>query len=149
MLPERVSVPLFGGAEIPLGDLDDGWQVALSAFLGLPAEAGQTILPHLVGFNRDIAANYGFAPLDRDAIWQTVAAQEICVVADDGRMVVAVYCDCDWLPERGLLLVWQDGVTLTRVSGIDGHLSNSYAYNDPALADAVYVGIDRAFTTRR
>lgn len=149
MLPERTSVPLFRGAEIPLGDLDVGWQAALGAFLDLPADARQTTFPHLVAFNADIAANYGFALLDRDAIWQTVVPQEICVVADDGRMVVAVYCDCDWLPESGLLLVWRDGVTLTRVSGIDGHLSNSYAYNDPALADAVYVGIDRTFTTRR
>ncbi|MGL5011671.1 MAG: DUF6985 domain-containing protein, partial [Paracoccaceae bacterium] len=51
-----------------------------------------------------------------------------CDKASDGTPVAFVMLTgaCDWDDEHGILMCWQDGKTLCRVSGSDGHFTNSF-----------------------
>jgi hypothetical protein len=58
-------------------------------------------------------------------IWNHVRANEIIIHYDENRaFYLCVSCDCDWEEEHGLQLVFNDGLTLTRASGHDGHFAD-------------------------
>lgn len=55
--------------------------------------------------------------------------------ANDQDMYVLLTCECEWDQEHGLQLVFRQGKKLTRVSGQDGHLTHSDAYEIPDSED--------------
>jgi hypothetical protein len=49
-------------------------------------------------------------------IWQFVQPRHVMIQAHKRTIYVALHCDCEWEQEHGLLLVYQGGKKLTRVS---------------------------------
>ena len=71
-------------------------------------------------------------------IWKFVHPTSITVERRDRRdmdIYISVSCECDWEDEHGLQLVFRQGKKLTRVSGHDGHLTESDAYDYPDEQD--------------
>ena len=56
----------------------------------------------------------------------------------DKAIYVLLECNCDWEPEHGLQIVFQNGLTVNKVGPYDGHLTNSDAYDDDSLEHVVY-----------
>ncbi len=55
-------------------------------------------------------------------IWNHVMPSEIIIDWEDiGKFYLCVSCGCTWEEEHGLQLVFENGNTLTRASGHDGH----------------------------
>ena len=54
---------------------------------------------------------------------------------DDGKVYVSLECNCDWEPEHGLQLVFDEGRRVNKVGPFDGHLTNADAYDDPSLEE--------------
>jgi len=64
-------------------------------------------------------------------IWGFVQPSKIYVTRGrhgDQGIYVSIPCECAWEEEHGLQLVFRQGGKLTRVSGQDGHLTDSDAY---------------------
>jgi hypothetical protein len=57
---------------------------------------------------------------------------------DDGKVYVSLECNCDWEPEHGLQLVFEEGRRVNKVGPFDGHVTNADAYADPSLQDVIY-----------
>ena len=105
--------------------------------------------PHVVAYCEDILARAGDdAPeitLRRPSdVWRHVRLGGEMMVqrrargdAEDG-VYFSLECNCDWEPEHAMQLVIRDGKAVTKVSGYDGHLTNSGAYADPRLVGVVY-----------
>lgn len=91
------------------------------------------------------------APETPADIWKYVTPiDEIDVTKDhegDQNWYVVMEANCGWEEEHGLMLVWRNGTTLSKVGGYDGHLANSHAYADDNLAEVVYAALDPSFTT--
>lgn len=71
-------------------------------------------------------------------IWDFVHPIEIYVTRrpyNDMDMYVQIHCNCDWEEEHGLQLVFRQGRQITRVSDIDGHLTEADAYDKPDSKD--------------
>jgi len=67
-------------------------------------------------------------------IWRFVHPFELYVSRrpySDKDIYVLIHCSCDWEEEHGLQLVFRQGRQLTRVSDIDGHLTEADAYGKP------------------
>jgi hypothetical protein len=58
----------------------------------------------------------------------------------DQRVYVSLECECDWEPEHGLQIVFEEGLRVNKVGGYDGHLTNSDAYDDARLEEVIYRG---------
>lgn len=56
----------------------------------------------------------------------------------DGKVYVSLECNCDWEPEHGLQLVFEEGRRVSKVGPFDDHLTTSDAYGDPSLEGVVY-----------
>ena len=54
---------------------------------------------------------------------------------EDKNIYVVIPCNCDWEEEHGLQMVFRKGKILTRVSDIDGHLTNADAFDIPDKED--------------
>lgn len=73
-----------------------------------------------------------------EGIWDYVHPIEIYVTQrpyNDMDIYVQIHCNCDWEEEHGLQLVFRQGRQLTRVSDIDGHLTEADAYDKPDSED--------------
>jgi hypothetical protein len=67
-------------------------------------------------------------------IWTLVNPSEIYLNRRDRKdkdIYLVVSCGCDWEEEHGLQLVFRQGKKLTRISGHDGHITESDAYDTP------------------
>lgn len=74
----------------------------------------------------------------QDQIWDFVHPNDIYVSRrpyNDKDIYVQISCNCDWEEEHGLQLVFRQGRQITRVSGIDGHLTEADAYDKPDSED--------------
>jgi hypothetical protein len=74
----------------------------------------------------------------KEEIWDFVHPIDIYVTRrpyNDKDIYVQVHCNCDWEEEHGLQLVFRQGRQLTRVSDIDGHLTEADAYDKPDSED--------------
>lgn len=164
-----VTIPYFDNAEAELeSDGDDLFapppspeQIAetQAAFLALILADRAADGRHVHAYYRDFREAIGEPDWlddemgvvgDPDGIWRHVRPRTVSFAMGpdgDSHCYVMVSADCDWEPEHGLLMVWRDGRTLTKVGGDDGHVTNAYAYSDPGLRDVVYHGIDRQFRT--
>ncbi|MBL7782234.1 MAG: hypothetical protein JNM22_13510 [Saprospiraceae bacterium] len=75
---------------------------------------------------------------DQHEIWNFVQPSEIFISRrpyQDKNIYVDISCECDWEQEHGLQLVYRKGKHLTRVSQIDGHLTDADAYDKPDSED--------------
>jgi hypothetical protein len=75
---------------------------------------------------------------DKNDIWNHVQPFEIYISRrpyNDKDIYININCDCDWELEHGLQLVFRQGKQITRVSMIDGHLTEADAYDKPDSED--------------
>ena len=71
-------------------------------------------------------------------IWDFVRPIEIYVTRrpyGEMDMYVQIHCGCEWEEEHGLQLVFRQGRQITRVSEIDGHITEADAYGKPDSED--------------
>jgi hypothetical protein len=80
----------------------------------------------------------------RGAIWSQVRfGNDFCVSrraegdSEDG-IYLSLECECEWEVEHGLQLVLRDGRRISKLGPFDGHVTNSDACADRALAGVVY-----------
>ncbi|MFO0449408.1 MAG: DUF6985 domain-containing protein [Pseudomonadota bacterium] len=81
---------------------------------------------------------YKLSIRSNDDIWDFVHPFEIYVTRRPYKemdMYVQIHCNCDWEEEHGLQLVFRQGRQITRVSDIDGHLTEADAYDKPDSED--------------
>ncbi|MFM9950047.1 MAG: DUF6985 domain-containing protein [Saprospiraceae bacterium] len=75
---------------------------------------------------------------NKHEIWNFVYPTALFVTRRNRRdhdIYVSIDCDCEWEQEHGLQLVFRQGKKLTRVSAIDGHLTEADAYDKPDEQD--------------
>jgi hypothetical protein len=71
-------------------------------------------------------------------IWKFVQPTGITVSRrpyGEQDIFIDISCECEWEEEHGLQLVFRQGKKLTRVSQIDGHLTDADAYDIPDSED--------------
>ena len=75
---------------------------------------------------------------DPHEIWNFIYPNEVFVSRRNRRdqdMYVQIDCECEWEQEHGLQLVFRQGKKLTRISSIDGHVTEADAYDKPDEED--------------
>lgn len=75
---------------------------------------------------------------DDTDIWNYVTPKEIYLSRRDRRdkdIYIQIDCDCTWEQEYGLQLILRQGKKITRVSEIDGELTDADAYDIPDEQD--------------
>ncbi len=163
MVEATITLPMFGKAVVPLdvgAEMTPAEARALERFLSLGRGQKTGATRHVHACYQDLRAEIGAETLDGDMpppatpddIWRhvTVTALRLVPDRDDAeRVFVSLSANCGWDPEHGLQMVWQDGETLVRVSGEDGHVTNARAYGDPRLERVVYHASNSEFETLR
>ena len=120
--------------------------ISLMNFLKLNAECIRSISEHAykncMDFLEAIEFDEADEPLrqikDKNEIWNFIQPSGISVDRrhrNDKDIYVAVECNCDWEREHGLQFVFRQGKKLTRISAIDGHLTDADAYGIPDEKD--------------
>lgn len=113
---------------------------AIKTFLAQPSEAKQQaehylylsyrhMLNELDEFERD---EWDLEINEPEQIWEFIDLQRVYISRrqhGDKAVHISVQANCEWEPEHGVQLVYSSGSTLVRVSGQDGHLTNTDAYN--------------------
>jgi hypothetical protein len=163
----KTRVPYFDQAELEVDDLaevgdmdadEEAGAAALRAFLALTSTDRLADTRHVYAYYQDFREAVGgedlfdadiSVPETPDAIWAHVQPTQIYLRAgqEDEHCYLVAMCECGWEVEHGLMMVWRDGTTLCKVGGHDGHITNTYAYDDASLADVVYPAIDRRYRT--
>lgn len=116
--------------------------IALSNFLNLGPEARQQVAPLVWQNCKEMLEAIDYDEQDKklwdikasEEIWSFVQIKNVYIERRDRRgrdIYVTVSCECDWEQEHGLQLVFRQGKKLTRVSAIDGHLTEADAYDKP------------------
>jgi hypothetical protein len=75
---------------------------------------------------------------DPHDIWKFVYPNAIYVsrrTRRDMDIYIRISANCEWEMEHGLQLVFRQGKKITRISNIDGHLTESDAYDTPDEED--------------
>lgn len=159
-----VKIPYFDDADLfydELGEADGGPPEeratdVLAIFQTLTPKDREADARHVYAYYRDFREAVGGedwmdkemgvpeSPVD---IWNHVQPDTVTVQlgASDDELHVYIHARCDWEPEHGLQMVWQDGIRLVKVSGIDGNPSNGSFWD----GDVIYSGQSREFTTFR
>ena len=68
---------------------------------------------------------------DKNDIWYFIEPTQILVQrrrCNDQDIYITLGCECAWEREHGLQFVFRQGKRLTRISTIDGHLTEADAY---------------------
>ncbi len=119
---------------------------ALELFLN-KSNADRLQLSKLVFKNcKDFLNAVGFDENDKNlweiqnevSIWNFVSPNEIYVSRrpyKDKNIYIDINCECEWEQEHGLQLVFRQGKKITRVSQIDGHVTDADAYGKPDSED--------------
>lgn len=157
-------VPFFGDhrAQLEMEDIEDisaeDISETLRNFLALDDTDRLAATRHVYAYFKDFwdefeedALSPGTKPpANPEDVWRLVTPGDLLLSNDPhhepNRYYIVMEAECDWEPEHGLMLVWRDGKTLTKVSGYDGHVTNRNAYADPAMKNVVYHSY-RGFTT--
>lgn len=159
-----IVVSYFDGAEVELDEEPDpdapGSAVALASFLALTEADRLLDTRHVFAFYKDYYEEAGKpewldaemgVPQSPADIWDHVTPGPVTVKKGrkhDENWYVVMQAECGWDVERGLMMVWRNGATLTKVGGYNGHLTNVNAYADPALEAVVYKARNPEYTTR-
>jgi hypothetical protein len=75
---------------------------------------------------------------DKNEIWKFVYPTNIYVSRrpyNDKNIYIQIVCECEWEHEHGLQLVFRQGKKLTRISSIDGYLTEADASDIPDEKD--------------
>jgi hypothetical protein len=93
-------------------------------------------------FKNDVGDDYFSEELqqleDEQGIWKFVRPNEINISRRHRRdkdIYIAITLSADWEEEHGLQLVFRQGKKLTRISSIDGHITDADAYDTPDEED--------------
>lgn len=146
-------IPFFDGKKLPIVFLDyedenffKDADVALDHFLQLDVndreDVSSYIYKNCIDFldavdNVDDEGKFRNLESDSD-IWQYVYPSRIILSRrdyNDKDIYVQVDCECEWEQEHGLQLIFRQGKKLTRVSQVDGHLTEADAYDKPDEED--------------
>ena len=155
---ELIEIPFFNKEKlkiiftdfIPESDLENigEWDNALKLFLE-NSDSDRIKLSHLVYKNcTDFLKMVEFNEADqhlrkiknKNKIWDYVQPNEIYISRrpyQDKDIYVNINCECDWEQEHGLQLVFKQGKKITRISQIDGHLTEADAYDKPDCEDTL------------
>lgn len=157
---EEIEVPFFDNQKLAVTFMEfependntviDEADQALTYFLKLNTEDRNSISELTYKNCRDFLEAVEFdeddEPLrqikDENEIWNFIypigisAERRLC---NDKDLYVVVVCNCDWEQEHGLQFVFKQGKKLTRISDIDGYLTDADAYNIPDEEDNKYV----------
>lgn len=119
---------------------------ALSNFLSIGMDQRTTMAPHIWQNCKDFLDAIGYEEEDQ-ALWDIKDAHEIWPFVDfrniyverrhrrDQDIYISLQGECEWEQEHGLQLVFRQGKKLTRVSQIDGHLTEADAYDKADAQD--------------
>ncbi len=152
------EIPFFGNQQLTITFTDfdpeadttfmEEADVALTNFLSLTNDDRKLISKHaydncmqfLDTVDRDEADNSFRQIVDENEIWNFIQPTEIFLARRyrrDKDIYLSIDCECDWEREHGLQLVFRQGKKLTRISSIDGHLTEADAYDSPDEKDAL------------
>ena len=153
---EPLPVPVLGRTcRIVLEDYDEepdkeDFHAAIRNFLSAGPGVLEEAEPHVYRYYHDCNAHREpgddeYVAIDRPAdVWAHVQLGGEAVVArrayGDRGMYVSLECECDWEPEHGLQIVFENGLRVNKVGPFDGHLTNVDAYGDARLEGVVYRG---------
>lgn len=150
-------MPALGGA--PCRFIVDGYvgdpapedfHAAVRTFLALDRSVLTTAAPAIFAYYRDVTDDILASGDDdwyveiegpHDVLDHVRFGSEPMVTRDshrDRHVHVSLECECDREEEHGLLLVFRDGRTVTKVGPCDGHLTNAAAWGDDSLDGVVY-----------
>ena len=149
---ENVSIPFFDNAKLPITymDVDPEFDIsflieadqALSIFLAKSVK-DRLLISDLVYQNFEKIRNEVDYPYWSDSLRQINSSEEIWSFInplgisitrrpyETKDIFIDISCNCEWEQEHGLQLVFRQGKKLTRVSQIDGHLTDADAYDIP------------------
>lgn len=151
-----VPIPFFDGQLLPITfmdftpEADPGFineaDLALQAFLSKgPAdrmEISEHVFQNLELILHEVDYPYWSSELrnlnEPAQVWHFVQPIGISLARrpyGEKDMYLDISCECDWEEEHGLQLVFRQGRKLTRVSQIDGHLTDADAYDIPDEQD--------------
>ncbi len=165
-MPEMVKIPYFDGAVLEHDAANDEITdparaaAALAAFLRLGPADRLADSRHLWAYYRDIHQMVGGkdwldaemgVPAGPTGIWPHVRPRWLHLASGyegDPAAYVVISGGCDWEEEHGVMLVWRDGLRLTKAGPYDGHVSNEGAYDDPVYAGVVYASSSPEWVTR-
>ncbi len=149
---ENLKIPILRNEELPvtftgfIPEDDTGFveqaDIALTNLINLNTEKEFETLTNLVhksciDYINEIEEEYQdefqeFLDItNKIDIWHYVTFNEIYVerrLWSDKDMYVSVKCNCEWEEEHGLQIVFRQGKMVTRISGIDGHITEADAY---------------------
>lgn len=151
---ELIALPLFKGQLAPITFMDylpsrdvhflDHADDAIQQFLQ-QRDSTRDSIAHL------IYANYLLCAEGDDStptitspheVWQHIEPRAVFVVKryKDDTIYIDINCSCDWETEHGLQLVFRKGERLTRVSQIDGFITDADACGIPDKEDFLLSG---------
>ena len=144
-----VQVPLLDQHSLPItftellaeetADFLIDADVALANFFTIGMDQREAIAPYIWQNCKEFLDAIGYDE-DDQALWDIKEAQEIWTFVDfrniyvkrrhhrDQDIYIRLDGECEWEREHGLQLVFRQGKKLTRVSQIDGHLTEADAY---------------------
>ena len=151
LVSDPIPVPYFDGSSLSFildglatEDLADA-EAAIAGFLKLGPADRQAASSYLFQNYTELADFVGADELpcevpDAGKIWEYVTPVEIFVSRRQHRdrlIYLQITAECDWEPEYGLQIVYRKGTELSRVSDVDGHLTNSDAHDLPEDEDSI------------
>jgi hypothetical protein len=146
---EEIPIPFFDNEKLSIvymdyePDNDENFiyeaDEALNNFLKLGQKDRLNVSKYVYGNLKDFIISVGLNDVDTELrnlkddkqIWNYVDPMEIYVTRrpyNDKEVYIQISLNCDWEEEHGLQLVFRKGKKLTRVSDIDGHLTDADAY---------------------
>ncbi len=135
LLSEEIPVPVLDDTYCMFalqGYEDDpapeDFHAAIRAFLALDRPALEAAAPHLFAYYRDVAGEWSAEIASPAEVLDHLGFVELITVGRDTpadrHVYLSVECDCDWDEERGVQLVFRDGVAVTKAGPFDGRLTN-------------------------
>jgi hypothetical protein len=116
-------------------------------FLALDAAALIAATPYVYQYYQDTVAEAEVTGDDiaspsiatAEEVWEHVEVGSDARVVRDGHgtIYVDLECECDWEPEHGLNIVFQEGRVVSKVGPYDGHLTNASAFGRDDLEGVV------------
>lgn len=156
-----IKIPYFDNVEVEL-DFDDvaphnraAAEAVVATFLALTPADRIADSRHVYAYYRDYHYAVGGEDwLDEEMgvpqtpadIWASVTPGPVVVSEWYGHWYVVMEAECRWESSHGLMMVWQEGAKLSKVSQYDGHMTNGRGYD--GREDAVYSATDDEYTTR-